>query len=166
MNYRGRRDEAVASTEELTLLTAFLDDLRETILWKLDGVSSEAARASVVPSGTSLLGMTKHLGFVERYWFQARFAGREVAFPWSEEDPDADWRTEGCETPEGVADFYRAEAERSREVVAAAQGLDTLAARGKPVTLRWILLHMIEETARHAGHADLLREAADGAIGE
>jgi uncharacterized damage-inducible protein DinB len=166
MNYRGRRDAAVASTDELTLLTAFLDDLRETILWKLEGVTPEQARATLAPSGTSLLGMTKHLGFAERYWFQARFAGWDVSFPWSEQDPDADWRVEEWETPEGVADFYRTEAERSRQVVAPAPGLDTLAARGKPVTLRWILLHMIEETARHAGHADLLREAADGATGE
>ena len=65
-----------------------------------------------------------------------------------------------------MAGFYRSEAEQSRQVVAAAPGLDALATRGDPVTLRWILLHMIEETARHAGHADLLREAADGATGE
>jgi hypothetical protein len=65
-----------------------------------------------------------------------------------------------------VVDFYRTEAELGRQVVAAAPGLATLAAGGEPVTLSWILLHMIEETARHAAHADLLREAAGGAVGE
>jgi len=166
MQYRGRRHAARTSIDELALLTGFLDDLRETILWKLDGLTPEQARASLLPSGISLLGIAKHLGFVERYWFQARFAGRDVAFPWSDEDPDADWRVEEWETPEGLAGFYRSEAEQSRQVVAAAPALDTAANRGDPVTLRWILLHMIEEAARHAGHADLLREAADGATGE
>ena len=166
MHNRDRRHAARTSIDELALLTGFLDDLRETILWKLDGVTPEQGRASLLPSGMSLLGIAKHLGFVERYWFQARFAGRDVTFPWSDEDPDADWRVEEWETPEGVAGFYRGEAEQSRQVVSAAPALDALATRGDPVTLRWILLHMIEETARHAGHADLLREAADGATGE
>jgi uncharacterized damage-inducible protein DinB len=154
------------ATDELTLLTAFLDDLRATILWKLDGLTPEPARASLVASGTSLLGITKHLASAERYWFQYRFAGRDVALPWTDQDPDADWRLEDGESPASVAALYRAESAKSRQVVTATPDLTARAARGGPVTLRWILLHMIEETARHAGHADFLREAADGAVGE
>ena len=154
------------STSEREVLESFLDDLRDTILWKQEGLTREQALRSLVPSGTSLLGIVKHLAFVERYWFQDRFAGRDVAFPWSEQDPDADWRVEEWESPEGVADFYRSETAQSRAVQADAPGPDALSARGKPVSLRWVLVHMIEETARHAGHADLLREAADGATGE
>jgi len=156
----------VSSASEREVLEAFLDDLRETILWKLDGLTGEQARRSLVPSGTSLLGIVKHLAFVERYWFQSRFAGRTVDFPWSDDDPDADWRVADWESVEGVAAFYRGEIGLSRQIVAAAWDLGTLAARGDSVTLRWILCHMIEETARHAGHADLLREAADSATGE
>ena len=154
------------STSEREVLESFLDDLRDTILWKQEGLTREQALRSLVPSGTSLLGIVKHLAFVERYWFQDRFAGRDVAFPWSEQDPDADWRVEEWESPEGVADFYRSETAQSRAVQADAPGPDALSSRGRPVSLRWVLVHMIEETARHAGHADLLREAADGATGD
>jgi hypothetical protein len=166
MSSRDRQRAVTTSTSEREVLESFLDDLRDTILWKQEGLTREQALRSLVPSGTSLLGIVKHLAFVERYWFQDRFAGRDVSFPWSEQDPDADWRVEEWESPEGVADFYRSEIAQSRAVQADALGPDAPSARGKPVSLRWVLVHMIEETARHAGHADLLREAADGATGE
>lgn len=166
MSSRDRHRAVTTSTSEREVLESFLDDLRGTILWKQEGLTREQALRSLVPSGISLLGIVKHLAFVERYWFQDRFAGRDVAFPWSEQDPDADWRVEEWESPEGVADFYRSEIAQSRAVQADAPGSDAPSARGKPVSLRWVLVHMIEETARHAGHADLLREAADGATGE
>lgn len=166
MSSRDRHRAVTTSASEREVLESFLDDLRDTILWKQEGLTREQALRSLVPSGISLLGIVKHLAFVERYWFQDRFAGRDVAFPWSEQDPDADWRVEEWESPEGVADFYRSEIAQSRAVQADAPGSDAPSARGKPVSLRWVLVHMIEETARHAGHADLLREAADGATGE
>jgi Protein of unknown function (DUF664). len=118
----------------------------------------------MVPSGTSLLGILKHLAYVERWWFRAVFAGDDVEFPWSDEDPDADWRPEEGGTVSSVLAFYDNECGRSRAVTAAAS-LEDLAPRHEPVSLRWILAHMLEETARHAGQADILRELIDGNTG-
>lgn len=165
MSARNRRRAVTTSASERDVLEAFLDDLRETILGKLEGLTGEQARRSLVPSGTSLLGIVKHLAFVERYWFQSQFAGGTVDFPWSDADPDADWRVADWESVDGVAGFYRAEIEESRRV-AALSSLDARSALGPGASLRWILVHMVGETARHAGHADLLREAIDGATGD
>jgi uncharacterized damage-inducible protein DinB len=147
-------------------LTAFLDYLRETVLWKVEGLSDADARRPLVPSGTSLAGIVKHLAFVERFWFQTVFAGRMVDYPWSEEDPDADWDVADWETLDGICGFYREETAASREIEARAESLESIAAHpGHGMTLRWIVVHMIEETARHAGHADIIRELIDGSAG-
>jgi uncharacterized damage-inducible protein DinB len=162
-----KRPEPGPTAKSRSQLTAFLDFHRETILWKVHGVSDEDARRPMVASGTSLAGIVKHLVFVERFWFQEVFAGRGIDVPWSEEDPDADWRVEPWETVAGLSDFYRDEIAESRTIVEEAKSLRTLAANPDwDVNLRWILIHMIEETARHAGHADILREMIDGSIGE
>jgi len=162
----GRPEPPRAGAERETL-DGFLDFLRATILWKLSGLDEAALRARPLPSSMSLLGMVKHLAYVERSWFQRVFAGREVTFPWTEADPDADWRIEPGETAADVIAFYQAEVAESRRIAAAAVSLDELARRAdRGVSLRWIVVHMIEETARHCGHADLLREALDGATGE
>ncbi|OJV91125.1 MAG: hypothetical protein BGO39_26330 [Chloroflexi bacterium 54-19] len=152
------------------MLDSFLDYHRATLLWKVRGVGDEDLRRSSVPTSTmTLLGLVKHLAYVERSWFQHRFKNDNVTFPWTKEDPDADWRIEPDETTEGILRLYDEECEKSRQIVAAAS-LDEKAARswpdGNSPTLRWIMYHMIEETARHNGHADLLREAVDGATGE
>jgi hypothetical protein len=110
--------------------------------------------------------MVKHLAYVERSWFQRVFAGEAVDFPWTEADPDADWRVEPGETIGGIVAFYEAECAAARGIVAG-RGWDDLAAgHRRQKSLGWILTHMVEETARHCGHADLLREAIDGATGE
>jgi hypothetical protein len=123
-----------------------------------------------VPSGTSLLGVVKHLGYVERGWFQSGIEGRTFEVPWTEEDPDADFRIEPGETIEGIVAWYEEQCERSRQIVAATPGLEVLDVRvreGRPRrSLRWILVHMVEETARHAGHMDIIREQIDGATGD
>jgi uncharacterized damage-inducible protein DinB len=152
------------------MLASYLDYHRATLLRKISGVSDADLRRPMVPSGTTLLGLVKHLGWVECWWFQMNFAGREVDDPWAEGDMDADFRVEPNETTAGIIDFYRAQCAESRAVVAGAESLDQRAARAHPrrgggITLRWILLHMIEETARHNGHADILREMIDGATG-
>lgn len=165
-----RRDPPEAAPDH-EMLAAFLDYHRATLLWKVDGLSEEDLRRTMTASGLTLLGLVKHLAYVERWWFQNVFAGEAVAFPWTREDPDADWRVEPDERAEAILDLYRAEVVRSRAIVAGAS-LDDVARRprtrppGQPQTLRWIMLHMIEETARHNGHADLMREAIDGATGE
>lgn len=152
---------------ERELLASFLDLYRETILLKTSGLTGEQLRRRLVPSATTLLGIVKHLGYVERSWFRIRFNGEDLAVPWTAEDPDADFRIEPDETAESVLVFYREQIERAREIVAHAQLDDTVrGAARQPYTLRWILMHMIEETARHAGHADILREQTDGATGE
>jgi len=162
-----RQDPPVGGPEK-DMLQAFLDYHRATLLQKVAGLSDAELRRSFVPSGTNLLSVVKHLAYVERWWFQAVFAGLDAPFPWSEAAPDADFHVEPGETATGVIAFYQQEARASRDI--ARQGsLDDVAKRPdarEPFTLRWIMIHMIEETARHNGHADLLRELTDGATGE
>jgi hypothetical protein len=117
-----------------------------------------------------LLGIVKHLAYVERWWFQMNFAGEPVAFPWPEDEPDQDidFRIVPTDTVESITTLYRQEVTRSREIAAAASVDDLGRGFGEvqPRTLRWVMIHMIDETARHAGHADILRELTDGAIGQ
>ena len=147
---------------------AFLDEARGAVVANLANVPGPLLREPLLSSGGSLLGIVKHLAHLERWWFAYTFAGLDVAFPWTEDDPDADWRVERGETARGILDLYDAECRRSRMVVAAAT-LEEVAARSDPsttpVALRWVLLHMIAETSRHAGHADLLRQLIDGESG-
>jgi len=162
-----RQDPPVGGPEK-DMLAAFLDYHRATLLHKVAGLSDAELRRSFVPSGTNLLGLVKHLAYVERWWFQAVFAGRDAPFPWSESDPDADFRVEPGETAAEIIALYQQESRASREIVRHGS-LDDVAKRPdarEPFTLRWIMIHMIEETARHNGHADLLRELIDGATGE
>jgi uncharacterized damage-inducible protein DinB len=163
------RPEPPLLGDETETLAGFLDYHRATLLWKLEGLDDEQLRRAMVPSGTSLLGLVKHLAYVERSWFQGVWAGQEVSFPWTKEDPDADWRIEPDETTGDVLALYDGECDRSREIVAAASSLDEAVVHPRwkeEVSRRWILVHMIEETARHVGHADILREQLDGAVGE
>ena len=161
------REQRRAIGDERELLVRFLDFQRDTLLWKVSGLTEEQLRAPGTPSGTSLLGLVKHLAYVERLWFQRRFLGRAAFVPWHSGDPDADFRIEPGETPEAVVSFYRAEVDESRRITADTASLDTLARDvSRPITLRWILIHMIEETARHVGHADIMRELTDGQTGE
>jgi uncharacterized damage-inducible protein DinB len=152
---------------EKALLEAFLDFQRDTLLWKVSGLSEEQLRKVWTPSGMSLLGLVKHLAYVERNWFQNRFVKRDLPVAWSADDPDGDFRIEPHETAESVIAFYRAEVAESKRIVAAADPLDTIAQHpSRPHSLRRIIVHMIEETARHCGHADLMREYTDGQTGE
>lgn len=161
-----RRQRARPGTER-ELLTAFLDFERDTVLWKLSGLTEAQLRAPRTPSGMSLLGLVKHLAYVERNWFRIRFLGEPLTLPWRSGDPGGDFRIEPDEPPESVIGFYCDEIAHARRIVAAVETLDEIAADpNRPVSLRWILIHMIEETARHAGHADLMREATDGQTGE
>lgn len=149
-------------------LTAFLDYQRATVVMKATGLTDEQARRPLVASRLTAIGpLVSHLRYVERYWFAAVLAGEPDV--WAAElkaDPDVEFTVAlDVPLPRLIAE-YEAECERSREV-AARLGLDARGIRrGEPVNLRWVLLHMIEETARHAGHLDLLRENIDGETGE
>jgi hypothetical protein len=161
------RKQRCIDGDERAMLTAFLDFQRDTLIWKLSSLTEEQIRKPWTPSGTSLLGLVKHLGYVERSWFQRRFQGLEVHVAWHAGPPDSDFRIEPDETPKAILDFYLGEVEQSRRITAEAPSLDAMAQRqDRVVSLRWILIHMIEETARHVGHADILRELTDGRTGE
>jgi uncharacterized damage-inducible protein DinB len=155
------------NTSELDVLARYLETYRRVMRWKLDGVDEAAAREPLVPSGTSLLGLVKHLAYVERYWFQRIIGGIDVPIPWLEGDDDADWRLDDDEDAAAVLAAYEREAEESRRILSDVTDPDaTVEAEGEQVSVRRILVHMVEETARHAGHADILRELIDGATGD
>lgn len=151
---------------EREMLLAFLDYYRSVMIRKVEGIDHEGLRMSPVESGTCLGGLIQHLGYVERQWFQAVWASRQVEFPWTEEDPDAEFRIDDSATAEGLIEFYRQECQVSREMVGDTRLTETVMGRRGELSLRWIIVHMIEETARHAGHADLIREMIDGSVGD
>jgi uncharacterized damage-inducible protein DinB len=163
-------DESIDAATVRGILEASLDAQREIVLEKVKGASDEDLRKRLVPSHTTLLGLVKHLAYVERWWFQDRFAGNEVSYPWTHENPDADFIIEPEESTKEILDLYRAECEKSRVITGSAALTDcaTYASKSgnEPRTLCWIFVHMIEETARHNGHADILREQLDGTTGD
>ena len=160
------RVDPPATAPEKDMLEAFLDYQRATLLLKVDGVTDADLRRSMVPSGTTLLGLVKHLAYAERWWFQEVFANQSPDFPMEENDPAAEFRIETDETTDSILELYRAECAKSRAIVATAQPDDVAHHPKSERSLRWILVHMIEETARHNGHADILREQIDGVTGE
>jgi uncharacterized damage-inducible protein DinB len=161
------RPQAPLVGEEREQLLGWLAYHRATLLDKVDGLDEDALRSSPVPSGTSLLGLLAHLAAVEAWWFRVVLDDDvDVALPWSEEDPDAEWRVEPGKPASEVIDAYREACARSDEALARYALDDEVVLEGDPVTTRWIVIHMIEETARHNGHADILRELIDGAVGE
>lgn len=141
-------------------LLDFLSYLRAAVIHKVEDLDEAAARWSPVTSGTSLLALTKHLTVVERYWVVHRFAGQDLDLPpqsWLELNAD--------DTVASVVADYRAAAADS-DAILAGVSIDTPTARSRSHrTLGWILVHLVEETARHAGHADIIRELHDGATG-
>ena len=162
------------STDERDMLGQYLDYQRETILLKTEGLTREQLGQRIPTSGLTLAGLLYHLALNEESWFEVHFAGlpeREdfAGIDW-EADPEYEFRTALEKEPDWLRRRYRDACDRARQVVAGAAGLDAKSAApwrdGEPFTLRWVMLHLIEETSRHAGHADLLREAIDGSTGE
>lgn len=144
---------------EAQTLRALLQYQRESLLRKVDGVDEEHARWSPVGSGTSLLWLIRHMAAAEATWVLQRFAGQDPSPP-GPEPADGTLRD--------AAEAYRQGWQRVDAVAFAGAGLDELCRHrdpGDPVSLRWVLMHLLEETARHAGHADILRELIDGSTG-
>lgn len=162
------RTETPKTGDERATLTAYLDYHRETLVAKVAGLSDDDAKRTPLPSGTSLWGLVSHLTYVERWWFAVVVGGLDVELPWTDDgDPDVDWHPADGATLAGLVAAYEAECARSREVLAAAD-LDAVVTPPddrEPRSVRWVLAHMVEETARHNGHADVLRELLDGAVG-
>jgi uncharacterized damage-inducible protein DinB len=171
------RPEPPVDADELDTLLGFLDFQRSTLEWKCRGLGSEGLRTRIAASDMTLAGLLKHMAYVEEYWFSQRLHGRDQGPPWNNVDWDADrdweWHTAPDDDPPHLWDLWRTAVGKSRDDVALALthgGLDQPAAQpwanGESPNLRWILCHMIEEYARHNGHADLIREAVDGETGE
>ncbi|BAJ26938.1 MULTISPECIES: DUF664 domain-containing protein [Kitasatospora] len=167
------RTDTPPSWDERTQLSTFLDYARATAVAKCEGLSAEDARRSPLP-GSPLMtacGLISHLRWVEQHWLEVVFLGGEPAGPMvliSDDDPDPEMRTAvDVPLPRLLAE-YEEQSVRYRELVAS-HGLDDKAQRpirdGRHVDLRWILLHLIEETARHNGHLDIIRELLDGHTG-
>jgi uncharacterized damage-inducible protein DinB len=158
--------------DEREMLNGWLEHHRGILLWKCEGLTDDQLRQrSVPPSTLSLLGLVRHMAQVERGWFRQVFLGEDVPDLYDDRD-DRDVDFNGVDDADVAADFaaFEAECGASREVVAAAPDLDVLSKErsertGEQFSLRWIITHMIEEYARHNGHADLLRESIDGATG-
>jgi uncharacterized damage-inducible protein DinB len=156
--------------DERMLLDAFLDFHRDTLRWKCAGLSDEQLRRrSVEPSSMSLLGIVRHLAEVELSWFVRRFAGQDVPLLYcSDDNPDGDFDDVDAADAATTWATYDEVIVRAKDAVAGAS-LDAEFIRPsdqKRYSLRWLYLHLIEEYARHNGHADLLRERIDGAVGE
>jgi uncharacterized damage-inducible protein DinB len=158
-----RRPVPLTDSGELDTALAFLNFNRESVLKKTDGLNEQQLRRVLVPTGTNLLGLVKHLAAAERYWFGLYLTG--AAPP---AGSTLGMRVPRASTAEAVISDYRAAIAESNAAIVAAGDPQTLLARrvkGQRLTLRWMLAHMTSETARHAGHADILREQIDGVTG-
>ncbi|MEU7856894.1 DinB family protein [Nonomuraea sp. NPDC049141] len=176
LDEQGRPEPPLAGDETATLL-GFLEYQRATLAWKCAGLDAAGLNATVAASTMTLGGMLKHLAYVESDWISRWLHGRDPESPWNtvdwKADPDWDWHSATEDTPEQLHALWQDTVARSRVLVAEAMadgGLERLAQRSWPdghtPSLRWILFHLIEEYARHNGHADLIRESVDGQTGE
>ena len=171
---RMQRVEPLPTGTERELLIEFLDYQRATVLQKASGLNKEQLAVRLEPSSMTLGGIVKHLALVEDFWFDYRFLGSAEREPWASVPDDApdDWEFTSAseDEPADLIALYTAACDRSRATYFATEDLGQLARRsiqaGKRWSLRWMMLHMIEETARHAGHMDLIRESIDGKVGE
>ncbi len=156
-----RPDETVP-LGEMAMARAWLQHLRESAVYKVEGLTPEQLRWRPAPAANSLGVIVVHLGYAERLWFRAIWAGEPM---------DMAWRSHMFELPDGwgvneVVAFYRAETALADAVLDQASSFDLpSAAPFRPTTLRWAMLHMIEETGRHVGHMDITRELLDGSVG-
>ncbi|MFI7385586.1 DinB family protein [Streptomyces sp. NPDC049813] len=165
-----RLNDTPPAWDERSQLTTFLDYARDTARAKCQGVSEENARKALLPHSPlmTMSGLINHLRWVEYHWFQVIFLGEEDHGPWTDEDPDREMRIAVDFPLAQLLDEYAEHSARYRELVAG-RSLDERSVGtvrgGLHVDLRWILLHLTEETARHNGHLDILREMLDGATG-
>jgi len=167
----GRADDVPVSFDERTILITMLDYARDTVHAKCAGLSDAGARLAPLPGSPlmTIAGLVSHMRWVETSWIERTLLGREIDAPWTDDDPDREFRIAVDIPLAELLGDYRAACDRHRELVASldldqpSQG--ELGWRSAPLTLRWILFHLTEETARHNGHIDILRELADGTRG-
>lgn len=172
----GRPQPPLQGDESSTLL-GFLDNQRATLAWKCRDLDRDGLATTIGSSTMTLGGLLKHLAYVEDDWSHGWLHGIDRPDPWEtidwNADPDWEWHSTAEDTPDELLTFWQRSVRRSQQRIDKALangGLDTVAARSWPderaPSLRWIIVHLIEEYARHNGHADLLRESVDGATGE
>jgi uncharacterized damage-inducible protein DinB len=158
-------DPTFTAGEKPTLHSG-LNRQRDIVLWKLAGLDDADLRRPMVPSGTNLIGIVKHLAAVEYGWFCLTFGRETEPLPFDDDDENADLRAEPHESTEAILAFYARARSAADQVIAELDLEHTGSAwLGDTVSLRWVLVHMIEETARHCGHVDIVRELVDGATG-
>ena len=166
-----------AVPSEADSLQSVLERNRRTFAWKTSGLDQSGMRATTAASSMTLGGLVKHVALVEADWLAVKLTGHEYGPPWDavdfDTDPDWEWRTGALDPPEDTYRLWQDAVTRSREIVPEVikeRGLDGPASftwpDGRTPTVRAMLLDMIEEYARHTGHADILREAVDGRVGE
>jgi len=171
------RPEPPAAADEAGTLLGFLDFHRATFAWKCAGLDATGLNTTAATSPMTLGGMMKHLSYVEDHWFSVVLHGRDPHPPWDtvdwQADRDWDWHSAASDTPDHLRRLWEDTVTRSRTALdetLTTGDLGLLARRtlstGEHPSLRWILCHMIEEYARHNGHADLIRESIDGTTGE
>jgi uncharacterized damage-inducible protein DinB len=164
----GMSADRFSTATEREALCSFLDQARDALIRKVDGLSDKDARRAATVSSLSLLSLLKHSAVWERRWFQIIFAGRSFPDEWPavDEAADATFALSDEDTVESVLADYREQIAVSQEITASAD-LDVRCARTELVdqNLRWVAMHLIQETARHTGHADVIREAIDGSRG-
>ena len=174
------RTQTPLRADEVTTLRAFLDYHRDTFRWKCSGLTQAQLAQPLPPSDMTLGGMMKHLAIVDQSWFEDDFLGRGLMPPFDtvdwEADGDWEWHTAKDDTPEQLLALFDEAVRRSDAVLDQALAADGVGLDGLSVaeardglgrfSLRWIMVHMIEEYARHNGHADLLRQAIDGQTGQ
>jgi hypothetical protein len=169
--------EPPVAGDETATLVGSLERQRATFAWKSGGLDAAGLRATVGASSMTLGGLLKHLALVEDQYFSRRLLDRDPAPPWDTvdwtADPDWDWHSAAEDSPEQLYALWRDAVARSRSILAevlGGDGLGQLARRpwpdGRAPSLRRILIDLIEEYARHTGHADLIRESVDGLVGE
>jgi uncharacterized damage-inducible protein DinB len=164
---------------EVATMLGFLDYQRATLEWKCRALSDEQLRVALPTSPVTLSGLLKHLAYVEDYWFTEVVGGEPTPEPWAsadtKADPDWDWSSAAGDSGDDLRALWAERVMRSRAIVEARLGQGEAAALSEAhsawdgqgrVSLRWVLVHMIEEYSRHNGHADLIRESIDGQTGE
>ncbi len=169
----GRPEPPLGANEEATLV-GFLEWQRATFAWKCSGMEADGLAATVGASSMTLGGLLKHQARSEDYWFSHQLLGRDISQPWASLEWESDWQWHSAgDTPEQLWALWEHSVGCSRtalQEVLRADGLGGIVRRPppdvEPASVRWVLCHMIEEYARHNGHADLLRESVDGQTGE
>jgi uncharacterized damage-inducible protein DinB len=159
------------AADEITTLTQFLDYHRSVLMHRAWGLSDAQLSQRLEPSTLTLGGLLKHMALVEDWWFDHRFLGHDEVEPWAsapDDDPDWEFNSARHDTADELFALFTASCDRSRRAIGETPDLDQLSVLTRddePWNLRWIMVHMIEEYARHCGHADLIREAIDGEVG-